>query len=131
MVKLMRSIKRVYHPYWMWEELQKNMWGSVDDYDSFLNWAIEFTGNSDLYGSYMMMVAKEWKYSCEHNLSNLQQNRKAWIGHAACAMANECPEDIVRKAWGFLDKQQQDEANAEAEKAILWWEENMAEYCDE
>lgn len=73
----------------------------------------------------MMRVADEWKYSCEHNLTALQ-NRRAWIGHAACALAFKCPEYIVRRAWGFLTESQRDSANNEADKAIKHWEEKYA-----
>jgi len=121
----MQSIDRVYHPYWMWEEVEKNMWGTVDNRKRFLDWAIKFTGDHKKYGRFMMRVADEWKYSCEHNLSNLTQNRKAWIGHAACALANECPEDIVREAWGHLTREQQNLANKQAENAISHWENNF------
>ncbi|MDB4261381.1 hypothetical protein N9878_00800 [bacterium] len=72
----------------------------------------------------MIKVVIAWKYSCEHNLSNISSNRQAWIGHAACAMAFNCPEDIVRAAWGHLSDEQRVQANKQADKAILHWEEN-------
>ena len=115
-------IERTYHPYWDWEEVGHNMWGSVKSKDEFLAWAIAFTGDHERYGAYMLKVAKEWKKSCEHNLSNTTQNRKAWIGHAACALAYGCPESIVRGAWSQLTKEQQIKANEAAQYAIEWWE---------
>jgi hypothetical protein len=98
------------------------MWGSSKDRDSYLKVAIEFTGNHKLYGNHMKNVIREWKHSCEHNLSNTTQNRRAWIGHAACAFAFACPEDIVREAWKHLTEQQQFDANRMADIAILEWE---------
>ena len=98
------------------------MWGSVSSRETWLQKAIVFTGNHQLYGSWMLRVSREWKYSCEHNLSGCWQNRRAWIGHAAVAMAIGCPEDIVRQAWGHLSEEQQRLANAEADKAIEDWE---------
>lgn len=124
-VIMKRSIERVYHPYWLWEEVYTNMWGRVQDRQKYLADAIEFTGDHRKYGSYMIRVIDEWAYSCEHNLSNITQNRKAWLGHAACALAFDCPEDIVREAWGHLTKEQQDLANNEAENAITIWEERQ------
>ena len=70
----------------------------------------------------MLKVADNWKYSCEHNLTKKDTNRKAWIGHAAVAMAIQCPEDIVRQAWGHLTTKQQDLANMKAQEAIKQWE---------
>lgn len=120
------SIKRIYHPYWMWEEVKHNMWGVVDNKFEMLEWAIEFTGDAEAYGSWMTKVVDDWGYSCSHNLSNKTQNRKAWIGHAACAYANKCPEDIVRKAWSHLSEEQQVKANKKAQEAIELWEKRNA-----
>ena len=119
----MSKIKRIFHPYWLWEEIDSNMWGTVDDKPKYLEAAIELTSDADLYGEWMIKVVRKWKYSCEHNLSHKTQNRQAWIGHAACGMALGCPEDIVRKAWWELTKEQQDEANQKADEAIALWEE--------
>lgn len=119
---LLRSLNRIYHPYWDWEEVGHNMWGSVKDRNKYLQWAIDFTGDAERYGSYMLRVTKEWPLSCEHNLTDAFQNRKAWIGHAACALANRCPEDIVRQAWSRLSRDQQKAANCKAEEAIKEWE---------
>ena len=121
-----RIIKRIYHPYWLWEEVKYNMWGSVGNRQLYLERAIIFTSNHKLYGSFMRKVIIEWKYSCEHNLSNLSQNRQAWLGHAACAYAFQCPENIVRLAWHHLTEAQRVSANKQADKYIKLWEENNA-----
>ena len=124
------SIKRIYHPWDKWEEVNFNMWGGVRDRKKFLNKAILFTADHKKYGRFMMRVVREWKYSCEHNLSNRQSNRQAWVGHAACALAFECPEDIVREAWRHLTEDQQIKANKEADKAIEYWEKlHTGEIC--
>lgn len=112
----------IWHPFWTWEELKFNMWGTVDNHDEWLSKAIKFTGDNELYGKWMMNVADSWKYSCEHNLTKKQTNRKAWIGHAAVALAIQCPEHIVREAWGHLTTEQQDLANMKAQQAIEYWE---------
>lgn len=112
----------IWHPFWLWEELSHNMWDDVSNRKEWLQKAIEFTGDHELYGSWMLKVADSWKYSCEHNLTKRDTNRKAWIGHAAAAMAIQCPEDIVRQAWGFLSEQQQRLANLRAQEAINYWE---------
>lgn len=116
----------IWHPWWLWEEVNHNMWGKVDDRKKFLEKAIQFTSDHVLYGSWMLKVADAWKYSCEHNLTKTGTNRKAWIGHAAVAMAIQCPEDIVREAWGYLSQEQQDLANKAAQIAIEYWERKNA-----
>jgi len=99
------------------------MWGSVDDKSTALHEAIKFTGDHKLYGSYMIKVVEQWKYSCENHLTDQNINRRAWVGHAACAMALSCPEDLTRKAWGYLTDEQRFLADREADSAIELWEE--------
>lgn len=100
------------------------MWGDVEDRKSFLEKAIEFTGDHKRYGRYMRKIVREWKYSCENALTDPMLNKRAWVGHAACARAIRCPEDITRKAWGFLTDEQRILANAEAERAIQIWQDS-------
>ena len=121
------KIKRIYHNYKNWEEYKNGMWRTIKDEEEkekLLQEAIRFTGNHQLYGEYMMKVIKEWKISCEHNLTDTSLNRQAWIGHSACCLAIGCPEDITREAWWKLTDDQRDLANKEADKAINKWEEN-------
>lgn len=117
-----QSFDRVYHHYLLWEENSHNMWGSVNNKKKFLQKAVEFTGNHRLYGRFMLRVSKEWKYSCENALTDSNLNKRAWIGHAACALALDCPESIVREAWGMLSDEQRILANKRADEAIRSWE---------
>lgn len=121
------KFNRIYHPFSEWEEIEHNMWGTVTDKKRHLKWAIGFTGDYQKYGSFMRRVVSEWPVSCENALTDYSLNRKAWIGHAACALAFGCPEDIVRKAWSNLTDEQQLLANREADRAIQMWEYNYAE----
>lgn len=98
------------------------MWGTVDSVDEYLKKAIEFTGNHELYGKYMMKVVFSWPVSCENALTDYSINRNAWIGRAAVALYMKCPENITRKAWGYLTDEQQLLANNQARRAIERWE---------
>jgi len=98
------------------------MWGRVADRKRSTMQAIDFTGNHLLYGSYMQKVIVEWPVSCENALTDYYMNRKAWIGHAAVALALNIPEDITRQAWKELSYEQQYLANKEAIRAISSWE---------
>lgn len=110
----------VWHPWWKLEEVTHNMWGDVSRRKTWLQMAIAFTGDAELYGEWMRRVADEWLNSCEHNLTK-PGDKRPWIGHAAVAMAIGCPEDIVREAWGHLSEQQQIAANRKADEAISYW----------
>lgn len=100
------------------------MWRKVSGSEErdLLGNAIEFTGDHELYGQWMNAVIVQWPMACEHNLTDLTQNRRAWIGHAAVTLALGIPEHVTRSAWGFLTRKQQDDANAVADKAIQAWE---------
>jgi hypothetical protein len=98
------------------------MWGAVKNKKTSMDLAFDFTGDSILYGSYMRRVIKEWPISCENALTDYFLNRKAWLGHAAVALALEIPEDITRAAWAKLTHEQQLLANKEASRAIQAWE---------
>ena len=100
------------------------MWDSPKDKKHQFSEAIKFTGDHLLYGMYMMRVAEEWKFSCENSLTDYSLNRKAWIGHAACALALGIPESVVREAWGYLRYEQQLLANSQADRAIRFWEDS-------
>jgi hypothetical protein len=115
-------MKRVYYPFWEWEDI--GMWRIVESREKagFLKTAIEFTGNAKRYGAAMIEVLTAYPIATLHNLTDEGQNRRAWIGHAACYLATQCPEDITREAWGLLTQQQRDEANAVADIAITTWE---------
>jgi hypothetical protein len=116
-----------YHHYEVWEDYMHGMYKKLfgKERNIMLNKAITFTGNAQLYGEWMLKVVDQWPNSCEQNLTDIHVNQQAWIGHAACCMALECPEDLTRIAWGCLSKQQQDEANAKADNAIRIWNERQ------
>lgn len=118
------SLTRVWHPYTAWECFRAGMWGFAEAQErrALLRTAVEFTGDAKLYGSWMRKVIKAWPVSCEHHLTDTGSNRRAYVGHAAACLAIKCPEDITRKAWGYLSQQQQDEANHQADLAIEEWE---------
>jgi hypothetical protein len=118
----MKPLSRVYHSHDKWEEIPAGMWSDVDDRKAMLQRAIDFTGDHALYGSYMMRVIREWPISCENALTDQALNKRAWVGHAACAMAIGCPEDITRQAWGMLSDEQRLLANKEADGALRAWE---------
>jgi hypothetical protein len=100
------------------------MWRQVagSERERLLAEAVAFTGDAEKYGTAMMAVINAWPLSCEHNLTDLGQNRRAWLGHAACCLAIGCPEDVTREAWGHLSEEQRIAADRKALAAILAWQ---------
>lgn len=120
---MQRQIKQVWHNIRDWEEVASNMWGEVLDQNYALQTAIAFTSDHKLYGSFMNRVCNEWPISCENALTDPYINQKAWLGHAAVALAHGIPEDITRKAWSYLTDEQKYLANKEAEREVSLWKE--------
>ena len=120
-------IKRIYHPYYLWEEVKTNMYGYVENRNKSEIDCIEFLNDTEAFGNAMLAVVNEWKFSCEHNLTNIDSNRRAWLGQAACAYAINIPEDVVRFAWFQISTDKQNAANQKAEEAIMKWEETNKE----
>lgn len=116
-------MRQIYHPYTAWEDYKNGMYRIIPKHERelMLEKAISFTGNAELYGEWMLRVVEKWPISCEQFLTDPHINQKAWIGHAACCLAIECPEYITRKAWKSLSQKRQDEANEKASLAILEW----------
>lgn len=114
-------MKRVWISIDLWEEIPAGMWCHVKDRSAMLQAAIAFTGDHVSYGAFMQRVIREWPNSCLNALTDQNLNQRAWIGHAACAMAICCPEDITRQAWSCLTHEQRTLANKEADRAIRYW----------
>lgn len=121
-------MKQIYHPYTKWECYKNGMWRtiSLNEKSKILFDVIAFTGNHVAYGKAMDLVIQKWVYTCENHLTDMSLNRKAWLGHAACNLKFGWCESVVREAWGRLTQEQQDLANAEAERAIKVWEFNQS-----
>jgi hypothetical protein len=118
----MTKFNRVYVPVGLWEEVRAGMWSEYGDKAAATALAKEFTSNHLLYGAWMLKVIREWPFSCENALTDYSLNRKAWVGHAAVAMALGIPEDITRAAWAELTDEQRLLANNQAKRAIELWE---------
>jgi len=119
-------MKQIYHKYELWEDYINGMWRKeTKEYDrDMLLPAINFIGDHVKFGRAMIRVVNEWKISCEHNLSNLNVNRRAWIGQAACCLELGLPEYLVREAWKTLTYNQRSLADKRADIAIKTWESN-------
>lgn len=98
------------------------MWSSAGRQKHLVEKSAFFMADTKRFQSAMYRVICEWPISCEHNLSDLSQNRLAWIGQAACAIEIKCPESAVREAWGRLTDNQRRDANESAKKTIKEWE---------
>jgi hypothetical protein len=112
---------RVFHPYTEWEDYRAGMWRAVP-VDTHAAAAAAILGDPDIfYGAAVDMLAA-WPNAAEHNLTNLEQNRRAWLGQAACCYLAGASEAATRLAWWLLLLTERDTANAVADRVIAEWE---------
>lgn len=119
------TIERIYHHYEDLEEFHAGMWKIVrgDARKSAISRAADLMRDSDAFKAAMLRATNEWPKSCEHNLTMVDGNRLAWLGHAGCCLEAGSPEEATRAAWHSLNAAEQDEANRVAEEVLLTWEE--------
>lgn len=120
-------MNRIYHHYSMLEETKAGMWNipSGQELKRLNKMALKYMQSIKKFSAGMHRVIKEWKYSCEHNLTIISSNRVAWLGQAAVCLAIGAPESCTRVSWYFLTNEQRDKANQSAEIMIQKWEKMM------
>lgn len=72
-----------------------------------------FLSDLDAFEKALCVVTSEWKYSCEHYLTNDRMNRIAWLGQAAAAQAMQMPS-CCRGGYHRLTAEQQQDADGMA-----------------
>jgi hypothetical protein len=116
-------IKQVYYQYHLWEDYLNGMYITPCDIKEvdIVN-CISLLCNPNLFYSVMNEVIDNWKYSSAVNLTNVNCNRQAWLGAAACCYYYGQPEVVTRLAWNQMSKNKQDIANNVADKIIKLYE---------
>jgi len=86
--------------------------------------------DADLFISILDKLIVEWKFSCEHYLTNRSMNRIAWLGQAAVCFETGVPSKYAN-AWFKLTEQQQEEANSIALTYLnIWLDRNGIDEVD-
>lgn len=121
------SIKqtRIYHPYWLWEDYQSGFYENVSGAEKkqMTDKVLEMFNDAEKTKECMFFVVDNWKYSCEHNLTNESLNQIAYIGQAACCVYAKVPNTITMEAWSKLSKEVQKRSDEIAKEAIQRWNE--------
>jgi hypothetical protein len=114
------KIKQIYHPYYLWEDYINGMWKKAikEQEQELITESYLFMRNHKLFGEAMNGVVNNWKYTCEHNLTDSSINHKAFLGQCAVCYQLGAPEYITRIAWSMLSENEKDLANKEAKKNI-------------
>jgi hypothetical protein len=117
-------MNQIFHHYELWEDYQKGMYyiSKERDTEGLIQSAKKLLCNPPILEREMRRVINEWPIATEVNLTNLGQNRRAWLGQAACCISEKVPEILTRLAWNGMTEVQQAIANNVADKIILGYE---------
>ncbi len=118
-------MKRIYHPWNKWECFPAGFYESQPkdkklsaeegefEYRDFLK-------NIPLFKSVLERVITEWKYSCEHYLSNENMNRIAWLGQASMCLYKGIPS-CFRGGYNLLTDEEKKAADLAALEYLNKW----------
>lgn len=117
-------MNRIYHHYLRWEDYRFGFYDNCSGEIKVqkINKVLELFRSEELTKEYMNRVINEWKFSCEHNLTNLGLNRIAYIGQAACCLFDGIPSTITMESWSLLEPVYQEQANSIAKEVLKKWE---------
>jgi len=73
-----------------------------------------------LFEKTLEKVISEWKYSCEHYLTNDSMNRVAWLGQASLCYYHKIPS-YFRNGYNLLSERQKKQADETALKYLNIW----------
>jgi hypothetical protein len=114
---------RIFHPHEKWECLKAGFYANTfpgKTKDECETEYAEFLSDIDLFKEAMQGVITEWKYSCEHYLTNQAMNRIAWMGQSAMCYATGIPA-VFRGGFNLLTEEQQKEADEAALEYLNKW----------
>jgi hypothetical protein len=106
-----QSEGRIYHPWDKWEDYKHNFYGGI----------AALLRDLPAFESALKTIISEWKYSCEHNLTNESMNRIAYLGQASFALLYNVPHNVSMGGYNLLTPEEQKSADNMAEKYLNIW----------
>jgi hypothetical protein len=122
-------MKQIFEPFWKWEDFLNGMYDypTPSQHRKFVNASIGLLSDPGQFRKVAIKMVVSWPVSASVNITNLNANRRAWIGQASCCFAVGSPEICTREAWKLLSEQCRIDANKEADFVIREYE---ALHCD-
>lgn len=117
-------MNRIFHPWDKWEDYLHNFYGGItSDFpkDNTLKLYASLLRDTDKFEAALKTIIKEWKYSCEHNLTNVAMNRVAYLGQASCALVYKVPHSLSMGGYNLLTDEEKQRADALAQKYLDKW----------
>ena len=117
-------MKQIWHNYELWECHKHGFFSKSNTKENLHEKVVELFTNPKNTEIFMSKVVQEWKYSCEHNLTNISMNRIAWLGQAACCLYANIPSEITKQAWHMVPEDYRNQADKIAELIISEFDKN-------
>ena len=118
-------MKRIYHTWEKWECYPAGFYETTAPTRLATPKAAEhayatFLRDTPRFEAALERVVTEWRFSCEHYLSNENMNRIAWLGQASACIAEGLPA-CFRAGFHRLTAEEQALANAVALRWLNVW----------
>jgi hypothetical protein len=114
---------RIFHTFEKWECHKAGMYATHKEGMSGEECEKEyarFLKSDDEFKDALAHIIAEWKYSCEHYLTNSAMNRIAWLGQASMCYATGIPA-VFRGGFSYLSEDEQQHANEIACEYLNKW----------
>lgn len=115
--------ERIFHTFDKWECYKAGFYNSTVDgmtKQQCEQVYTDFLADIPLFAQTLEKVVTEWKFSCEHYLTNKSMNRIAWLGQASVCYAKGIPSEF-RGGYNLLSEEQQASANETALEYLNKW----------
>lgn len=115
--------ERIFHTYDKWECFKAGFYATTKDgYTQFQGEREYYLLLSDdaKFRDALQGVITDWKYSCEHYLTNKAMNRIAWLGQASLCYAKGIPA-VYRGGFNLLSDEEKERANRSAYEYLCKW----------
>jgi len=115
--------QRIFHKYDKWECFKAGFYATKREEmtrEECEEAYRDFLADISAFSAALEHIIVEWKFSCEHYLTNVSMNRIAWLGQAAMCYSTGIPSTF-RGGFNLLSKEQQDEANQVALAYLNKW----------
>jgi hypothetical protein len=114
---------RIFHTYDKWECFKAGFYNTTKEGYTQFQGEREYyllLSDEDTFRNALQGVITEWKYSCEHYLTNKSMNRIAWLGQASLSYAKGIPA-VYRGGFNLLSEEQKESANRLAFEYLNKW----------
>jgi len=117
------KVKQFFADYNTWEDYKNGMYlnqnHSTIEID--INNAKKLLSTPLFFSETIDELFNNWGVATKVNLTNINCNKRAWVGAAACSFKFNIPEVVTRSAWSKLTFTEQKKANKIAQLKINNW----------